>query len=116
MNQSIVDLIAAYRRHAVEHGVATAAGDYKKGNAHHDRLIEAVGSLRQRGGEGDHALLALLRDENPWVRVWAATHSLTVDEALARRTLESLSADPGIVGFDARTVLSEWDRGNLRLP
>jgi hypothetical protein len=52
----------------VEHGVATAADDYENGNAHHDRLIEDLGSLHQRDAESDHALLELLHDENPSMR------------------------------------------------
>ena len=84
MGHSIGDLIAAYRHHAAEHGVATAAGDYKKGDAHRDRLTDVLGFLRQRDGEGDDALLDVLHDDNPSVRAWAATHSLTVDEAQAR--------------------------------
>ena len=116
MSESIGDLIANYRRHAAEHGAATEAGDHKEGNAHHDRLIEVVGALRRRGAEGDHALLDLLSDENPWVRIWAATHSLTIDEAQAHRTLDSLSTEPGIIGFDAQMVLTEWEKGSLRIP
>ena len=81
------DLIAAYRHHAAEHGVATAAGDYKKGDAHRDRLTDVLGFLRQRDAEGDDALLDVLHDDNPSVRAWAATHSLTVDAAQARARL-----------------------------
>jgi len=114
VSESIGELIAKYRRHAVEHGAATEAGDYKKGNAHHDRLIEVLGDLRQHGAQGEQALLDLMRDESASARIWAATHSLSVDEAQARRALESLSAEPGIIGFEAQMVLSEWDKGNLR--
>jgi len=116
VSKSLNDLVSEYRHNAVEHGRATETGDHKKANKHHDRLVGALHLLRQHGTEGEQALLGLLSDENASVRCWAATHSLENDAEQARNALEALSAQPGIIGFNARMVLSEWDKGTLKLP
>lgn len=116
MGISVSELAAEYRLNAVEHGAATARGDHRRANRHHDRLIAAAHSLRACGADGDGAILALLTDAHPAVRGWAATHSLRIDEARSRDALISLAAEPGVVGFNARVVLSEWDKGRLKTP
>ena len=116
MSQSLDDLVADYRGSAAAHGAATEAGDHKKANRQHDRLIEVLRQIRDSGATGDKALLGLLSDENTWVRLWAASHLLRVDEDQARRTLELLSQESGVVALDAEMVLSEWHKGTLSTP
>lgn len=116
MNKAIKDIASEYRRYAVEHGKATHTGDHKKANKYHGLLIEALLVLRQHGAEGDRALVALLSDEDASVKCWAGTHCLKVDETQARLALESVASGPGIEGFNARMVLSEWKKGALTVP
>lgn len=114
MSKSATELVAEYRQHAARHGVATETGDHKKANKHYDRLVTALLALRAEGAE--RALLGLLSDDNAAVRCWAATNSLEIDEEQARKALEGASSQPGIAGFNARMVLSEWDKGTLKIP
>ncbi len=116
MSKSVSDLVSEYRLHAVEHGAATEKGDHKKANKHHDRLLATLRSLRDGGADGEQALLGLLEDQSSSVRCWAASHCLKIDENLARRVLEVVSSEPGIIGFNARMVLSEWNKGTLKVP
>jgi hypothetical protein len=116
MSNSVEELVAEYRHSAIEHGAATAVGDHRKTNRHHDRLMAAVRGLREQGGTGTGALLPLLDDEDRSVRCWAATHCLRIDEDRARGTLEQLAAQPGIFAFNAQVVLSEWEKGTLDIP
>lgn len=115
MNKSLDGLIWEYRHNAIEHGRATETGDQKKANKHHDRVIKALRLVREHGSQGDHDLLELLLDEDACVRCWAANHCLKVNEESARHTLEAVSALHGIIGFNARMVLAEWDRGTLKI-
>ena len=116
MSKSVGELVAEYRHSAVEHGAATAIGDHKKANKHHDLLMAAVHGLRQQGTTGDEGLLSLLDDDDQSVRCWAASHCLRIDEDRARSTLEQLAAEPGILAFNAQMILSEWDKGTLDVP
>ncbi len=116
MSKSISELVTEYRQNALQHGAATATGDHKSANEHHDGLMAAVRRLREKGTQGSQALLPLLDDQNQSVRCWAATHCLDFAEGRARRTLVDLAAESGIVGFTAETVLSEWDKGTLSIP
>lgn len=113
---AINQLLLDYRRHALEHGVATEAGDHRKANRHHELLIATLNALRQSGPDAERALTGFFTDENASVRCWAATHCLKIDEKQACSTLELLSATPGILGFNARMVLAEWRKGTLRIP
>ena len=115
MNKSLDDLIWEYRHNAVEHGRATEIGDHKKANKDYDRLIKALRLIREHGTDGDDAVLGLLSDEDASVRCWAASHCLKVNEETARHTLEAVSALPGIIGFNARMVLAEWDKGTPKI-
>ena len=62
---------------------------------------------------GRNAILALLTDPSPHVRVWAAAHSLEWSQAAARRTLEVLRDSGGACSFDAEMTLREFDLGRL---
>ncbi len=116
MTHTVAELVSRYREHAVEHGAATRTGNRKKANKHHDQLVEAMHALRNRAPDGLRPLLGLFGDEDASVRCWAASHCLSIDEVKARKVLEDASAEPGILGFNARMVLSEWDKGELRDP
>jgi hypothetical protein len=98
------------------HGEATERGDHELANQQYDALIDALRRLRsEAGGEGP-ALLDMLDHEDPHVRCCAATHLLAVDPERALEALEALGSTPGIAGFNAKMVLSEWRKGQLRLP
>ena len=116
MNDDVLAASSSYRAHSLAHGAATESGDYKKGNKHYDGIVKALQSLRELGKPGEQALLDLTGDSEPWVRCWAATHALAVDMRRARAALEELVTIKGIVGFTARTVLDEFQKGTLALP
>ncbi len=108
------DDLEQYMKTAVEHGVATAAGDWRRANAAHDRLLAALQVLRSSPDRGQSALSQALSHVNSSVVCWAATHLLPLDERRSTDVLVQLSAQPGIIGFNAKTVLNEWRAGNLK--
>ncbi len=97
-------------------GAATDRGDHEEANAAHDALIRALAALRDSSDRGRSALTGLLGHEDPYVRCWAATHLLPLDEEAATRALEALTSEPPFVGLDAEMVLREWRAGRLKVP
>ena len=71
MTNTFDDHIAQYRGHAQEHGRATATGDNKAANRHHDALLGVLAEIRKHGDVGGAALSTLLTDDDPSVRCWA---------------------------------------------
>ena len=117
MTNTLDDHIAQYRGHAQEHGRATATGDNKAANRHHDALLGVLAEIRKHGDVGSAALSTLLTDDDPSVRCWAASHCLGDHEAIAVAALERLAeAKTGIISFNAQMVLREWRSGRLEIP
>ena len=74
----IDDLISDYRDAAIMHGDGTMSGDSKKANQAFNRLQDVLNKLTEIGE--DKALLELFSDENVWVQLLVAAHSLETDE------------------------------------
>jgi hypothetical protein len=109
-------LISLFRVQAAKHGECTLNGRYQKGNVHFDKMIAAVKQIRLHGDEGTAALIQLMSDNDDSVAASAATYCLPCvpDEAL--KVLSAVAAKEGMIAFDARMVIQEWRKGNLKLP
>jgi hypothetical protein len=108
-------LIGRYQDSARDHGRATESGDYKSANEAYGSIATIHGELRRRGLEAQKALLALLEDAAPGVRVWAATHALEFAPSAGERVLLALAEVPkSLVGFSAKTTLKQWKAGRLQ--
>ncbi len=116
MNNAVEDAIEKYIKFAAIHGECTESGDYKQGNKAHDKVLKALSQLRAAGDQGRQALVALLQHENASVRLWAATHLLKTDPAIAIEKLKEIAVGQGMIAFDAETVLSEFAKGTLQVP
>ena len=85
---------------------------YQTANKWHSLLIETYKQLKEQ------KKLRLLRDllthEHIGVRSWAATHYLSIDEDVAKKTLRDIANVGGLLGLSAETVIKEWDNGNLK--
>ena len=107
--------ITRYRQEALLHGQATATGDYRAGNQHHNQLAKVYSKLKSSGTAAVALLGSLLQDEDDSVACWAATHLLPYQEPQAIATLTRVDAASGIVGFTAAITLQEWQAGRLKL-
>ena len=106
-----------YVADAAEHGRCTESGDFKKGNAAFDRMINALAELRRRPDRGESVLIELLNHPNGWVRLDAATHLLPLRADVASTILEGLASGPqSQLEFVAKIVLREWRAGRLNVP
>jgi hypothetical protein len=107
------DIIATFRSAAIEKGdVAEPQRDEEL----HARMRVAFHELQGLGAPGEAAFRRLLTDVSPHVRCWVAAALLARGDLDARRTLQKLATNPGLLGLEASTTLREHDEGRLRSP
>jgi hypothetical protein len=102
------DLIAKYREGAIKTGTSNPG----IANPAHDQVHGCFKLLRD-SDTGRAAIEKLMADENPYVRLCAAAHSLTWATETARDVLLELVRARGAGSFDAEMTLEEFDAGRL---
>ena len=112
--EEVDDAVARFRAAAIEKGdfAMPAARDHQL----YDIVVAAGRELLTMGDDGASALHALIDDESPYVRTWAAVGFLAHGDAHAREVLEEISGHPGLSGFNAKIALQEYDGGRLGSP
>ena len=79
-------------------------------------MADAYQKLMRAGGEGQRASKVLLKDENVYVRSWAATQLLAQKDNDARAAMQTLTKTPGRMGESARATLEADAKGQLQAP
>ena len=102
-----------FEKAAVDHTLATAAGDSRKANAAADIILEAYAYLKEN--ESLQLLVSLLDHPSEGVRVWTASKLIAVRQSEAVKVLEEIAGGNGISALGAGMVLSEWRAGRLTL-
>lgn len=109
----IEKLIQEYRDFAIKHTEYSEKGDYKTVNKSYSKIMKVLKKLITL--KEDDKLLQLLNDDNPGVRCWAATNCLEIKESEALKTLEALEKGHyPEASFNAKYVIQEWKKGNLK--
>jgi len=109
------DLVASFAETASEHGQFMASCDPKRANAKFDQMARLYGELRRRGGGAQRQLLALMKSDNPYIRLYAATYTLDFEPDQALPVLdEILRTEEGTLKFTARMTLEQWHKGEMR--
>ena len=103
-----------YTSSAKAHGDASLEGDHKRANVSYDQLIKCFKELR-KSGKSDK-LLGLFNHSDPNVRLWAATHSLELDEQKAVAMLRELATADNFSSFSAQMILDQWEKGEFVTP
>lgn len=98
---------------ASKHGEATEMGDYKTCNLCYKDIAKTVSYLKENSQL--NSLHELLKHGSVGVRLWSATYLLPVHGDEAIRTLNEISRTPGIHSLTAKTTVSEWMNGSLKL-
>lgn len=97
---------------------ADSYGDGSDANAHihYESMREMMQKLRNHPSR-DAALTELLESNSAWASSWAAAELLsTGDNRVAMNVLKQQAKEPGIIGFNAEVILSEFAKGSLRSP
>lgn len=113
----VFTLVRLYADAAAGHGKATESGNHRTANRAHDALAKVHRELRSRGRDGEAGIQALMADQDSWVRLWAAAHSLEFAPAAAERVLDRFAhGQPGPVRLNAEYTLRAWRNGELKFP
>lgn len=110
---TIEDVVMNYVAAATKHGEATEKGNFKVANREYKIIEKSYTQLIQSGYEGFQELLKLTSHKKDYVRLWSASHTLSIYEEIAKKTLSELSNKPNFIGITAQTTLEEWEKGNL---
>jgi hypothetical protein len=110
----IAEVIERFRSAAIEKG--DFAEPPHRDHELHARMSAALRELEKNGAAGEPAFRRLLDDTSPHVRFWVAAELLSRGDPDARRTLEKLATDAGILGLAASTALKEFHAGRFRSP
>jgi hypothetical protein len=98
---------------AAKHAEANENGDYKTGNKCYATIVKAMTFLKDH--EDVLALIKFLSHPSVGVRMWAATYLLPIKENDGIKVLEKIEKENNIHSFVAKTTLSEWRKGTLKL-
>lgn len=96
-----------------KHAEATETGNYKSGNAASAQIIEALMWLN--ANQEIQLIYPLLNVSDVGTRLWAASYLLTTGDTAAVAVLINLASLNNIHGLSAKTTLSEWRAGRLKL-
>jgi uncharacterized protein DUF2019 len=102
-----------YKRSAHDHKEASTHGEPDRGNRAYKEMIQALEAIQTHGDAGRQALVSLLKDEDLGVRISAAAHLLKTDPDKAKPVLEEAARKPGLLAFNAKMTLREYERGHL---
>jgi hypothetical protein len=106
------DLIALYREKAALHGNLTFLGNSRKTNLAYKSLHKILAELVSNGS--DNLLFSLYEDRDLSVQLWAAAHTLELDERRAIDKLHQIaSLKEPIVSMSARLTAKGWNEGEV---
>jgi hypothetical protein len=74
-----------------------------------------VKKIKKTSANWQETLIKLTHHEEPYVRLWSATHTLSFDANNGERVLQELTIFPGMIGLTAEMTLSEWKKGSLEI-
>ncbi len=116
-NLDTATLVSDYREAAAAQWASIFGGKPKAAYKHSDKVVKMYTELRRRGDAARSALLPLLEDSDPGVRVWAAAHALEFAPEKAEPILIDLVQKPrGPTATIARYTLQQWRDGTLFFP
>ncbi|MFS1511741.1 hypothetical protein VQL36_04790 [Chengkuizengella sp. SCS-71B] len=109
------DIIKKYVNSTIIHGKESEEGNYKLANKHYKLRSKFFEQIKGHGELGRQELIKLLSHENGHVRVGAAFHVLSFNPDLARNVLKKSVTEPKGVGFKAKMIIKEFEKGNLTI-
>lgn len=110
---NLQNLINKYIDGAKKYGVAfEVGGNSRDANKQFDIVENVKESILLLGEVGEQAIIDLINHDEPYVRLWAASHclQLDLDEINAMNCLKELAGSRGLLGFWAGQILSEWNK------
>ncbi|MCF8478519.1 MAG: DUF2019 domain-containing protein [Pseudolabrys sp.] len=113
---TVSQLVDQFRAFALAQFEAELNDEITKYNRLYDKIVAVKDELKGRAGDQRSALVPLLSDPNPQVRLKAAQWALAVEPVAARQTLQEISdRNEYPQAAYARQTLMAIERGDSRL-
>ncbi len=108
--------ISSIRESILIHARESWGGDFKVANKHFKKYTKEICELFQ-AGNGSEIMFKFLDDEEPAVKSVGAYYLLLHNSKVAEKALKSIfNVQIYGIGFNAKTILSEWKNGRLKFP
>ncbi len=111
--KSISQALSLFEEAAIKHARATKQGDYKVGNKNYNLVMRTINYLKEQNSLD--SLLKYFTNDDVGIRIAAATFLLPKHEQEATKVLQEVVDSSDFFSFIAKTTLSEWRKGNLKL-
>lgn len=98
---------------SINYGIAQEEGNANKVNKFVRKIEKASKELKERNEIENPSFIALLNHSNDYVKFHAAFSLLRVNDDLSKPILLELSKKNGLIGFEAKMSLSEYEKGNI---
>ena len=105
--------LLTFEEASIKHAEATEQGDFKTGNKNYVIIAKIITFLKEHNSIDK--LSEFLNHSSIGVRMWAATYLLPIKETEGLQVLNQIASETGILSFIAKTTVSEWEKGNLKL-
>ena len=107
------NLIEKFVNASIKYGEAQEKGDYKECNKQ-NAIVKKI-RLKLKGDKDGiiDIMVPLLNHENGHVRYKAAFTLLPIFEDKAIETFNDLCSNKGLLAFEARTTIEQWQKGNI---
>ena len=98
---------------SIKYGESIELGEYKTAN----KQSSIIRKIRKQLVESCKLdlLIPSLKHNNDYVKLNVASSLIGILPDDARDLLEELQSRKGLVGFEAKMFLQEWDRGNIKI-
>ena len=111
------ELISKYKIAAIRHTDGTLNGNHIKANDAYADIAGLFKEVKKKGAQGTGALAVLLQDPELGVKVWAASHLLSLGVKEAKEVLVAIAeGPPSLLRLNAEMVLKEWHANRLHFP
>lgn len=105
-------IVEEYIEAAISYGIYIEAGNSKKANVNADKMHE-IRMKAKKAENYERYFFPLLNHENDYVKLYTAYFLLQSFPENSSVIIEKLSKKKGLLGFEAKMTLEEWNKENL---
>lgn len=107
------NLIETFLIASIKYGEAIESGDHKKANSQ-SNTIRKIRKQLSTSCELE-LLIPCMQHENDYVKLNVASSLITLLPNDSKKILQKLEKKKGLLGFEAKMFLQEWEKGNIKI-
>lgn len=107
------NLIETFLAASIKYGEAIESGDHKNANSQ-SNTIRKIRKQLSMSCELE-LLIPCMQHENDYVKLNVASSLIPLLPDESKKILKELEKKKGILGFEAKMFLQEWEKGNIKI-